>query len=111
MATDQSALTELLEALKATSVDERVRIALHQAFQALIDMEAERLISVGLWKATENRAAIKRVSSPSPVNAGLGPGVGVPKLPTESVSIPFWSAADGSTWRFSRSASRPIFTE
>jgi len=47
MAMDQSALLELLEALKAAAVDERVRIAAQSMYQALIDAEAEGVI-VGL---------------------------------------------------------------
>ena len=41
MAMDQSALLELLEALKAAGVDERVRMAAQSMYQALIDAEAE----------------------------------------------------------------------
>ena len=47
MAMDQSALLELLEALKAAGVDERVRIAAQSMYQALIDGEAEGVIGAG----------------------------------------------------------------
>ena len=41
MAMDQSVLLELLEALKAAGVDERIRLAAQSMYQALIDAEAE----------------------------------------------------------------------
>ena len=40
MAMDQSALLELLDALKGAGVDDRVRIAAQSMYQALIDAEA-----------------------------------------------------------------------
>jgi len=52
---DQSALLELLEALKAAGVDERVRIAAQSMYQALIDAEAEGVIGAGFWERTEAR--------------------------------------------------------
>jgi putative transposase len=39
MALDQSALLELLEALKAADVDDRVRAATETLYQALIDLQ------------------------------------------------------------------------
>ena len=42
MAMDQSALLELLDALKAADVDDRVRLATQTLYQALIDAEAHR---------------------------------------------------------------------
>ena len=52
MAMDQSALLELLEALKAAGVDERVRMAAQSMYQALIDAEAERLMTLREIAAT-----------------------------------------------------------
>ena len=40
MAMDQTALLELLEMLKAADVDERIRVAARNVYQALIDAEA-----------------------------------------------------------------------
>ncbi len=62
MAMDQSALLELLEALKAAGVDERVRIAAQSMYQALIDAEAEGVIGAGLWERTEGRTAVRNGS-------------------------------------------------
>ena len=44
MALDQSALIDLLEALKTTDVDERVRTATERLYQALIDAELTAVI-------------------------------------------------------------------
>ena len=62
MAMDQSALLELLEALKAAGVDERVRIAAQSMYQALIDAEAEGVIGAGFWERTEARTAVRHGS-------------------------------------------------
>ena len=62
MAMDQSALLELLEALKAAGVDERVRIAAQSMYQALIDAEAEGVIGAGFWERTEGRTAVRNGS-------------------------------------------------
>ncbi|CAB4964708.1 MAG: IS256 family transposase [Actinobacteria bacterium] len=62
MAMDQSALLELLEALKAAGVDERVRIAAQSMYQALIDAEAEGVIGAGFWERTEGRRAVRNGS-------------------------------------------------
>ena len=62
MAMDQSALLELLEALKAAGVDERVRMAAQSMYQALIDAEAEGVIGAGFWERTEGRTAVRNGS-------------------------------------------------
>ena len=62
MAMDQSALLELLEALKAACVDERVRMAAQSMYQALIDAEAEGVIGAGFWERTEGRTAVRNGS-------------------------------------------------
>ena len=59
---DQSALSELLEALKAAGVDERVRMAAQSMYQALIDAEAEGVIGAGFWERSEGRTAIRNGS-------------------------------------------------
>ena len=48
MAIDHSSLLELLEALKAAGVDDRIRLAAQNMYQALIDAEAEGVIGAGL---------------------------------------------------------------
>ena len=62
MAMDQSALLELLEALKAAGVDERVRMAAQSMYQALIDAEAEGVIGASFWEPTEGRTAVRNGS-------------------------------------------------
>ena len=52
MAMDQSALLELLDALKAADVDERIRLAAQTLYQALIDAEATAVIGAGPWERT-----------------------------------------------------------
>ena len=59
MAMDQSALLELLEALKAADVDDRVRLATQNLYQALIDAEATAVIGAGPWERTEDRVAVR----------------------------------------------------
>ena len=59
MAMDQSALLELLDALKGAGVDDRVRIAAQSMYQALIDAEAEGVIGAGFWERTEGRTAVR----------------------------------------------------
>jgi transposase-like protein len=59
---DQSALLELLEALKAAGVDERVRVAAQSMYQASIDAEAEGVIGAGLWERSEGRTAVRNGS-------------------------------------------------
>jgi putative transposase len=57
MALDQSALVELLDALKATNVDEVVRSALESVFEALIDAEATAVIGAEPYQRTPGRVA------------------------------------------------------
>ena len=62
MAMDQSALLELLEALKGAGVDDRIRLAAQGMYQALIDAEAEGVIGAGFWERTEGRTAVRNGS-------------------------------------------------
>ena len=55
MALDQSALLELLEALKDTGVDDVVRRALEAVFQALIEAEAAARIGAAPHQRTPER--------------------------------------------------------
>ena len=85
MAMDQSALLELLEALKAAGVDERVRIAAQSMYQALIDAEAEGVIGAGFWERTEGRTAIRNGSRPRTLSTTAGDlELRIPKLRTMS---------------------------
>jgi transposase-like protein len=55
MALDQSALLDLLEALKAAGADEVVRNALQSVFQALIEAEATAMIGAEPHQRTPDR--------------------------------------------------------
>ncbi len=57
MALDQSALLELLEALKVADADDVVRRAVESVFQALIDAEATARIGAAPHERTEARVA------------------------------------------------------
>jgi len=57
MALDQSALLELLEALKAADVSDRIREASQTIYQALIDAELTAVIGAAPFERTEGRLA------------------------------------------------------
>ncbi len=85
MAMDQSALLELLDALKGAGVDDRVRIAAQSMYQALIDAEAEGVIGAGFWERTEGRTAIRNVSRRRLLSTTAGDlELRIPKLRTGS---------------------------
>jgi putative transposase len=65
MALDQSALLELLEALKAAEVDDRLRAATETLYQALI--EAERTAVIGAAPMSAPRAAPRSATAPAPI--------------------------------------------
>ena len=62
MSRDQSALMELLEALKGVGFDDRIRLAAQGTHQALIGAEAEGVIGAGFWKRTDGRTAVRNGS-------------------------------------------------
>jgi len=57
MALDQSALLEVLEALKAAEVDDRIRQAAETIYQALIEAELTAVIGAGPHERSEARLA------------------------------------------------------
>jgi len=61
MAMDQSALLELLAALKDTEVGDRIRAATEHLYQELIDAEATAVIGAGPWQRTAERTEPPRV--------------------------------------------------
>ena len=85
MAMDQSALLELLDALKGAGVDDRVRIAAQSMYQALIDAEAEGVVGAGFWERTEGRTAIRNGSRRLLLSTTAGDlELRIPKLRTGS---------------------------
>ena len=59
MALDQSALLEVLEALKAAEVDDRIRQAAETIYQALIEAELTAVIGAHPHQRTEARAGLR----------------------------------------------------
>ena len=85
MAMDQSALLELLEALKGAGVDDRIRVAAQNMYQALIDAEAEGVIGAGVWERSEARTATRNGSRPRVLSTTAGDlHLRIPKLRTGS---------------------------
>lgn len=53
MALDNAALLEVLEAMQAAGVEDRVRTAAQTIYQALIDAELTAVIGAGPWERTD----------------------------------------------------------
>src|SRR5690606_2738673 len=72
MAMDQSALLELLAALKDTEVSDRIRTATAQLYQEQIDAEATAVIGAGPWQRTAERTAQRNGSRPRTLTTTAG---------------------------------------
>jgi putative transposase len=59
MAMDQSALLDLLAALKDTEVSDRIKVATEHVYQELIDAEATAVIGAGPWQHSPERTAVR----------------------------------------------------
>jgi hypothetical protein len=57
MALDQSALLEVLDALKAADVDDKIRLAAETIYQALIEAELSAVIGAVPYQRTDARTA------------------------------------------------------
>ena len=103
MALDQSALLEVLQALKAADVDDRIRSAATTIYQALIEAELTAVIGAAPHERTESRTAQRNGSRPRTLttNAGIWSCGSRSCAPTRS-SPRCWNAAGGSTRRCSR---------
>jgi transposase-like protein len=85
MALDQSALLELLEALKLADVDDRIRAATEALYQALIEAELTAAIGAGPHERTETRTAQRNGSRPRTLTTTAGDlELRIPKLRTGS---------------------------
>ena len=85
MTVDQSALLELLEALKLTDVDARVRTATEHLYQALIDAELTAVIGAGPHERTDARTAQRNGHRPKAISTTEGDlQLQIPKLRTGS---------------------------
>src|SRR4051794_12986087 len=81
MALDQSALLELLEALKLADVDDRIRAATETLYQALIEAELTAVIGAGPHERTETRTAQRNGSRPRTLTTTAGDlELRIPKL-------------------------------
>jgi putative transposase len=65
MALNQSALLEVLEALKAADVSDRVRQAAETIYQALIEAELTQAIGAAPHQRTEERSAQRNGHRPA----------------------------------------------
>ena len=80
MAMDQSALLELLDALKAAGVDERIRLAAQTLYQALIDAEATAVIGAAPWERSRGPGrGPQRHPTTHPDHDGGGSGAADPE--------------------------------
>jgi transposase-like protein len=85
MALDQSALLELLEALKFADVDDRIRAATEALYQALIEAELTAVIGAGPHERTQSRTAQRNGSRPRTLTTTAGDlELRIPKLRTGS---------------------------
>jgi putative transposase len=81
MALDQSALLELLEALKAADVDERIRSAASTIYQVLIEAELTAVIGAGPHERTETRTGLRNGHRPKTISTVAGDlELQIPKL-------------------------------
>ena len=85
MALDQSALLELLEALKVADVDDRIRSATEALYQALTAAELTAAIGAAPHERTESRTAQRNGSPPRTLTTTAGDlDLRIPKLRTGS---------------------------
>jgi Transposase and inactivated derivatives len=104
MALDQFALLELLEALKAADVSERIREASQTIYQALIDAELTAVIGAAPFERTQARSAQRNGARLRTLSSTAGDlELRIPKLRAARSSHRSWSADDGWTRRCSRS--------
>jgi len=85
MTLDQSALLDLLEALKLADVTDRVRTATESLYQALIDAELTAVIGAEPHQRTDTRTAQRNGSRPRTLTTTAGDlELRIPKLRTGS---------------------------
>src|SRR3954449_3754724 len=81
MALDQSALLEVLQALKAADVDDRIRTATETLYQALIEAELTAVIGAAPHERTDARTAQRNGSRPRVLTTTAGDlELRIPKL-------------------------------
>jgi putative transposase len=81
MALDQSALLEVLEALKAAEVDDKIRLAAETIYQALIEAELSSVIGAFPHQRTESRSGHRNGYRPRTLTSTAGDlELRIPKL-------------------------------
>src|SRR3982750_1825160 len=81
MALDNAALLEVLEAMQAAGVEDRVRTAAQTIYQALIEAELTAVIGAGPHERTETRTAQRNGSRPRTLSTTAGDlELRIPKL-------------------------------
>jgi transposase-like protein len=81
MALDQSALLEVLEALKAAEVDDRIRQATETLYQALIEAEVTSVLGAGPHERTDTRTGQRNGHRPRILTTPAGDlDLRIPKL-------------------------------
>ena len=70
MTLDHAALVQVLEAMKAADVDDRIKLAAQTIYQALIDAELTGVIGAGPWEQTPTRTGLRNGSRPRYVDSG-----------------------------------------
>ena len=79
MALDESAVSALLDALRAGEGTDLVRELAQWALQQLIDAEAAEMIGAGRWERTRSGSRTATGPARGPVDQGRRPGVGDPE--------------------------------
>ena len=72
MTLDQSALLEVLDALKAAEIDDRVRQAAETIYQALIEAELTAVIGAAPHQRSEQRTALRNGHRPRTLTTTAG---------------------------------------
>src|SRR3954454_22555910 len=81
MALDNAALLEVLEAMQAGGVEDRVRTAAQTIYQALIDAELTSVIGAGPWERSDQRTAQRNGSRTRTLSTTAGDlELQIPKL-------------------------------
>ncbi|ETZ49254.1 transposase, Mutator family protein [Mycobacterium avium MAV_061107_1842] len=103
MALDQSALLEVLDALRTADAGERITQAAETIYQALIDAELTAFIGASPHERTETRSNQRNGSRPRTLSTVAGDlELRIPKLRTGSFSRRCWSGVAGSISACSR---------
>ena len=103
MALDNAALLEVLEAMQAGGVEDRVRTAAQTIYQALIDAELTAVIGAGPWERSAERTAQRNGSRARTLTTTAGDlELGSRSCVPARSSPAFSNVADASIRRCSR---------